>query len=985
MTDPRQLILDHLRRFARREQRLLGLSGLACFVVVVAGGWLLAVVALNLGVRPPSPLAIGVLVAACAGAAWHWRALPRAAELRRQAMRAESLRPALAGELLTVLDRTARPMGSAALVDRMARRVAVPVETLPPAEAVPARPAGLWVLAALAATGLLLASSSLPLGPSAVMSAFRGAAAPGMVKRVETGPRAVVGDITLRYLFPTYTQLSPLEVPNSNGEVHAPPGTRIEVAARAERAWSSAVLEAFGAEEPAEASPDRGWRAAFSIPTKAPPESVWRFHFEGEGVRLPSPDYRVIVDPDLAPEVTVDVQRNRVAAAVDQPVGFPWHVHDDYGIGKVVVEVREGDAVREVTVREPANLPRDLDDRLSLTPQQLGLKPGSSAELRIKAWDNDEVSGVKAGWSAAIHLEVSGGRGGGSKMLLARRELRDALVLVLADFLLDPEPMVTRAEDAASWAKRADDRYEAVDALLARSWSLGQGVEADRMALRELEDHRRALLSLVRGLPARIASADTNALVERQRAHLVTLEGAILLFDRMVQQAALAELTQVAAQMAAEAGEMRRDFEKVDAANAAAAMARLDQLERMLRTLKAAAAQMGETSLAEFANQGADRLSDMIKEAQRALREGRFDDAKQLMDRIAEQMQELADGLDDLQERQKQGDNALGEAMKSLDKKLEVLQADQAKLRERTEAAREKFGGDLDQAQAVWEQIEALARSASTASAGIVAAAGPLGGVTFRGASDLRAEADGLLDAARSRNGDRTRGRAESVAAEANSLSTLMRWAGRDRAASPGAVELGKSIPPVRADAERIVALLDKLAEAQASPKLQEALEQLATEQRQISERAGDLQKEAESVARNLPMKAPGLERGTEQATEEAERAAKAMGEGDAMSASGGQQAAGDGIQEARDALKQAQQAMQSMAQSGGAESGSGEQGGEPRGGDQGRSSDMPLPAPEQFDTPEAYRRALLEGMQGEVPDSYRSSNLRYYEELVRQ
>ena len=35
--------------------------------------------------------------------------------------------------------------------------------------------------------------------------------------------------------------------------------------------------------------------------------------------------------------------------------------------------------------------------------------------------------------------------------------------------------------------------------------------------------------------------------------------------------------------------------------------------------------------------------------------------------------------------------------------------------------------------------------------------------------------------------------------------------------------------------------------------------------------------------------------------------------------------------------------------------------------------------------TPEAYRRALLEGMEGEVPSEYRALKKRYYEELVNQ
>ena len=51
----------------------------------------------------------------------------------------------------------------------------------------------------------------------------------------------------------------------------------------------------------------------------------------------------------------------------------------------------------------------------------------------------------------------------------------------------------------------------------------------------------------------------------------------------------------------------------------------------------------------------------------------------------------------------------------------------------------------------------------------------------------------------------------------------------------------------------------------------------------------------------------------------------------------------------------------------------------------QASSHQIEIPAPESFQTPEAYRKALLEGMEAEVPDEYRALKQRYYEELVRQ
>ena len=77
------------------------------------------------------------------------------------------------------------------------------------------------------------------------------------------------------------------------------------------------------------------------------------------------------------------------------------------------------------------------------------------------------------------------------------------------------------------------------------------------------------------------------------------------------------------------------------------------------------------------------------------------------------------------------------------------------------------------------------------------------------------------------------------------------------------------------------------------------------------------------------------------------------------------------------------QRSMQQMGQQREGQSGGqgDDQGGESR-TDRGR---VEIPAPEEFQTPEAYRRALLEGMSAEVPDEFEALKRRYYEDLVKQ
>ncbi|MFT4627995.1 MAG: hypothetical protein ACI8PZ_006689, partial [Myxococcota bacterium] len=102
--------------------------------------------------------------------------------------------------------------------------------------------------------------------------------------------------------------------------------------------------------------------------------------------------------------------------------------------------------------------------------------------------------------------------------------------------------------------------------------------------------------------------------------------------------------------------------------------------------------------------------------------------------------------------------------------------------------------------------------------------------------------------------------------------------------------------------------------------------------------------------------------------------------------AEGSQGVAAERVREARESLEQARdqaaQEASQLGQSGQREPGGGE---EQRGRDMSEAQNVPIPSREDFRTPEEYRRALLEGMEGDVPEQYRALKRRYYEELVHQ
>ena len=114
------------------------------------------------------------------------------------------------------------------------------------------------------------------------------------------------------------------------------------------------------------------------------------------------------------------------------------------------------------------------------------------------------------------------------------------------------------------------------------------------------------------------------------------------------------------------------------------------------------------------------------------------------------------------------------------------------------------------------------------------------------------------------------------------------------------------------------------------------------------------------------------------------ENSERSLEQGRAMSAEGYGKNASVELDAAAGALREQQEAREQLRDEA-QQMREGNTGQQPDNGSSSGTRAAELPAPEEFRTPEEYRRALLEGMEGEVPEEYRAMKRRYYEELVLQ
>lgn len=984
-------LLAFLQQARRRHVRTVVLGGVSASAAALFVGWAFATWAANEGTRAGGLLAIfAAFSVAVAVAISRGRHLREWAGARGQARRVEALVPALRGGLLTVVDRAARPQGSDALLGRLAREIEPAMREWPAHRVWPREPVQRdlrWLFAALLV--FATAATLLPVGPvDALQSLFaRPAAATIRSAVLTTGPRAVLGDITLRYLYPTYTKLEPIEVPNTTGEVHAPPGTRVEISARTLEPWGAAALVAYGETLPAELVDGRLVSGGFTVAG----EGIWRF----ESDILPSADFRIVPDPDLPPTVTTTLKPVDSVSA-DGVFGFPFEAKDDYGMTKVVVEVTLAGEVKEYTLRTPVDAPLALADVPTLRIAELGLTTGDAAQMRIGVWDNDEISGSKPGWTASFQVRVEGARGRREQQQQLQAELLVALIPVLADFLVDGDPVATTVAGIRAYGETADARYAKFD-LLAETVLGGPPARI----VEDVSAARRDLVAFARSLRSdTINPKDASRLAALHAENVETLETAVWTLDQLQRLAASREVLKLVKELAKEAGELRDDLPKLTDAQA---LARLDQLDRLWKQIALQAKKLDAGGIRDFLFSRGAELEGAMAAARRDIAKGDDPAAKRDMERVAQLLEEMAGGVEESRKRQTGSGDELRKEMDAVRAELEALAEDQAALRKKTQAAREKHGQKLDDGMKAWEKVsQAVAEVERNLRDPSVQNAAEASGAAKSAVADAKHDAEGLADSTRGRDVETARERADTLEYTLERAEKRVQAAQRSGDLDPAsAAQALSKLSQAKAAARSAAESLDQLASqaGNSSPQLQKALEELAGDQESLAERAQKSAERARKLSQNMPVDASKLGESAQEGAQEAGRATSALENGDSMAAEGGQQSAEEAFRRALDAMDQAESDMQQLQQAGdpgenegegkGARGDQQEDGEEGRGkqhGEGGKGRDeIKIPAPEEFQTPEEYRQALLEGMQGEVPEAYRALNRRYYEELVRQ
>ncbi len=228
---------------------------------------------------------------------------------------------------------------------------------------------------------------------------------------VNQPPRAVA--FRMNYTFPDYTGLPPQRNVSASGDIAALKGASVELEISANRDLAGARMDfggsaGAGGDNPDEAAgsrsiemtptADRAFLAAFRLME----EDKYKVGFVEKGGRERSDPrtFKITPLPDHPPMVRIVSPGRSVDLSSEMTVDVSAYAADDYGISEMrLVHFRDGAEESRLILSSYSGAPRELYESHEWDLTELGLLPGEVVYYCVEVFDNDTVSGPKAGRS----------------------------------------------------------------------------------------------------------------------------------------------------------------------------------------------------------------------------------------------------------------------------------------------------------------------------------------------------------------------------------------------------------------------------------------------------------------------------------------------------------------------------------------------------------------------------------------------------------
>ena len=764
---------------------------------------------------------------------------------------------------------------------------------------------------------------------------------------VTTVEPPAVENITIRYDFPAYTGLTPVEGLTETGEIRAVAHTRVSISADLkEQAWTSRMVLNESSEVPDPISEEK--RTTWNFELKAGMNGSWHLEFtDEEGFASHPVTYPIEVLPDKAPtvQITQPLQRElRLKPTERLPIDFD--LIEDFGFSDVMLLVTPDGAQTPVevlqdnptaTAKAGHFFSRAVLDipALKLAPEQQRLS------VQVQARDNrpSDYDGPGTGMSEVIFVTLDENAASLADQAIEqqRREINEQIndakkeLERARDDMRRTEQELNRSEEMNEKAterlseftehnQAAREKLDEVAATLNNPLFQEQSADAQRISNETLAEAQDSadMIPVTDGRRERVGEAqESREKVEEAIRDLDDLARSMR--DAQEDYEAISKLNELANRQQELA--MKSEDWAERARQEAAAMARESASEEAQNQFNQQQRQETEQFRSEQ-SRVEEQLGEMLKDNASALAEvleqqrEQSENLSQQAQALADQQQALKDASSEATETSERPEDVLREAL------IDQLAARQSQLAEETdtalETAKEAAAAKADPDPDTGKDAPTESKESSTPETLAQAAAN-----TAQAAKEL--EKRNLNEAASSAN-EAMNSLADAASQQSSppeppeTSSTPMPQA--ESSAAPAKPEI--PLPGILSDLAMRQETIAKQIDAISKGDLQEALSmmesQLDAEVQSLEAQAQGLEQSLGNLEQNqarsqTDQAGKSLERGADEAAESAKQLAKAQEQQTAATESG-DTAEGELSQQAKSSMQQGQKNQQQSADS---------------------------------------------------------------------
>ena len=552
---------------------LLGLSGLVALLAAVLGGLVAP------AVRWRSDRQV---------ASWVGRQVPR-----------------LASDLISSVELGdgPRPEGqrgafSPALVHALVESTAQKLGAVDADALVPRQP--LWRPARAVAVAALFAILVAALAPARVSSGWRAMLSSdpgGRFAGAARSPVPLVGDLELTLHYPAYTARESVRLPSASGEVRVLPGTRVAIETTALEPAATAWI-AFG-DEAAEkgAVPDLplavdGHHLRGEFEVKEPVKYRFLLAAQNGKRRVEATTRTIEIEPDREPVVELHAPADELDVTGMKRIELAYVAEDDYGLTRAeLVFASAGEKERRRPIELPAAKagdppPRSAQNKLLWDLADVPLTPGTRVAYHVEVFDNDAVSGSKAGRSKEFYLRVLSPRERHERLIARQRELFENLVKALGGRLtvggLDLHAHESLHKESGALVIEIGTVVAALDKDEMAAKQLRKALGEMRGRIDKLVGKEAKLLKRA-GRADRIPAAVASAFTVSDKAVVAELEDDVILLSDWLDRQDLENLLAINDEIKAHRDRLAKLFEEYKRTGSAEIKA---EIERELRALE---------------------------------------------------------------------------------------------------------------------------------------------------------------------------------------------------------------------------------------------------------------------------------------------------------------------------------------------------------------------------------------------------------------